>query len=65
MPTQKPELPTNADNPEQSRRFIDMAREIGADESPEAMDRAFDKVILPPHPQRKTSKLKTSPTDQV
>jgi len=33
------------DNPEQSKRFIDMAREIGVDESPEAFDRAFKKVI--------------------
>lgn len=29
MPTRKPSAP---DDPEQSRRFIDMAREVGADE---------------------------------
>jgi hypothetical protein len=33
------------DNPEQFKRFIDMAREVEADESPEAVDRAFGKVI--------------------
>jgi hypothetical protein len=44
----KPELPPEADDPEQSRRFIDMAREVEADETPGATDRAFDKVIPPP-----------------
>jgi hypothetical protein len=35
------------DNPEQFKRFIDMAREVGVDENPEALDRAFEKVIKP------------------
>jgi hypothetical protein len=48
MPARKPAPPPNADDPEQSRRFIDMAREIEADESPGATDRAFDKVIKAP-----------------
>ena len=38
------------DNPEQFKRFIDMAREVEADESPEAVDRAFDKVVSPRKP---------------
>jgi hypothetical protein len=33
------------DNPEQFKRFIDMAREVEVDESPDAIDRAFKKVI--------------------
>ena len=33
------------DDPEQSKRFIETAREIGTDESPEAFDRAFKKVV--------------------
>jgi len=45
---QKPKPP--ADNPEQFKRFIDMAREVEADESPEAIDRAFDKVVPPRKP---------------
>jgi len=48
MPIHKPppvEPPFNADDPEQSRRFIDMAREVEADETPGATDRAFDKII--------------------
>jgi hypothetical protein len=33
------------DDPEQYRRFVETAREVEADESPDAMDRAFDRVI--------------------
>ncbi len=40
MPNPKP----TPDNPEQSQRFIDMAREVGADENPEAFERALEKV---------------------
>jgi hypothetical protein len=41
----KPKPKPKPDNPEQLKRFIDMAREVEADESPEALDRAFNKVI--------------------
>jgi len=34
------------DDPEQSKRFIEAAREIGTDESPEAFERVFKKVAL-------------------
>jgi hypothetical protein len=34
------------DDPEQSKRFIDMAREVQADESPGALDRALDKIDI-------------------
>ena len=56
MPAQKPKPPADADDAEQSRRFIDMAREVEADESSGAMDRAFEKVIKPlpaPNPKQK------------
>lgn len=33
------------DNPEQFKRFVDMAREVKADESPDALDRAFARVV--------------------
>jgi len=33
---------------ERHKRFVDMAHEVEADESPEAFDRAFKKVISPP-----------------
>jgi hypothetical protein len=45
MPTRKTPIPPNADDPAESQRFIDMAREVEADESPGATDRAFQKVI--------------------
>lgn len=48
MAARKPppiEPPPNADNPEQSRHFIDMAREVEADETPGGTDRAFEKII--------------------
>jgi hypothetical protein len=47
MPTPKPEPPANADDMEQSRRFIDMAREVEADEDPEVFERAFKRVTTP------------------
>jgi len=37
------------DDPAQYQRFLDMAKEVEADESPDAMDRAFDKVVGTPH----------------
>jgi len=52
MTTQKPKPPAEADDAEQSRRFIDMAREVEADEAPGATDRAFDKVIKPIPPMK-------------
>jgi hypothetical protein len=38
----KPEPPS--DNPEQSKRFIEIAREVGADGTQEEFDKAFRKV---------------------
>jgi hypothetical protein len=52
----KPKL--SPDNPEQSKRFIDMAREVEADESPDAMDRAFKKVVRAPVPKTTPDKRK-------
>jgi hypothetical protein len=37
-PTLKP------DDPEQSKRFMELAKELGADSSPEEFDRVFAKV---------------------
>jgi hypothetical protein len=47
MPRHAPQPPPKADDPEQSKRFIDMAREVEADEDPEAMERAFGRVVKP------------------
>jgi len=40
MPARKP----RKDEKPQSERFIETAREIGADETPEAFERVFDKL---------------------
>jgi hypothetical protein len=51
-PTVKP------DDPEQYRRFLDMAKEVGADESPGALDKVFDRLkpaIIKPRPGEKTA----------
>jgi hypothetical protein len=33
---------------ERHKRFVGMAHEVGADESPESFDRAFEKVVATP-----------------
>ena len=35
------------DDPEQSRRFMEKAKEIGCDPDPKAFDKAFEKVTQP------------------
>jgi hypothetical protein len=40
------------DNPEQSKRFIDTAREHEADETEEGARRAFQKVTKAPKPRK-------------
>jgi hypothetical protein len=37
-------------DPEQSRRFIEMARELGCDETGEAFERAFSRAFPPRKP---------------
>jgi len=41
------------DDPEQSKRFIETAREMGADETRAGADRAFKKAVLPKQQARK------------
>ena len=48
---QKPKSQANPDNPDQYRRFVETARELGADESPEAMERAFKRVVRTQKPK--------------
>lgn len=45
----KPKVPAKADDKEQSERFIDTAREYGADEGRDKFERAFKKAV----PQKK------------
>jgi hypothetical protein len=46
----RPKKPPLTDT-ERHQRFIDMARKVDADESPEAFDRAFGAVVTPPKPK--------------
>jgi hypothetical protein len=45
VPARKPTPPP--DDPEEYRRFVDMAREVEADERPEAFENAFERVVKP------------------
>lgn len=58
MPPRKPAVPSDADDPTESQRFIDMAREVEVDESPGAFDRAFEKAVRPPARKREPGKGK-------
>jgi len=49
----KPKPPP--DDPEQSKRFIEIAREVDADSSKEEFDRAFKKVARPPKKDKDAS----------
>ena len=51
---QKPKPPRNADDKAQSDRFIETAREYGADDGPEKFERAFKKVV----PSKKATKAR-------
>lgn len=50
-----PRKPTKPDDPEQSKRFIEAAEEVGADDE-EALERAFKKITA----SKKSSKPKTA-----
>lgn len=41
----KPDTKAKRDDPEQSKRFIDTARQIGADETEKGADKAFKKIV--------------------
>jgi hypothetical protein len=45
--------PPPPDDPEQSKRFIKAARELGTDETGEAFERAFKRVIRTPRKDAK------------
>jgi len=44
-PKQKP------DDPEQYKRFVEAAKEAGADETPKGADKAFKSVVKPRKPK--------------
>ena len=48
----KPQKPKPLNDPAEYQRFLDVAREVEADETPGALDRAFDRMDVrkPPKP---------------
>jgi hypothetical protein len=49
MPTRKPQpLRKPSEDRAEYERFGEAARELGLDESPDALDRAFERVVQPP-----------------
>jgi hypothetical protein len=46
-PAPTPKRDAKPDDPAQSKRFIEAAREVGADETEEGALRAFKKVVSP------------------
>jgi hypothetical protein len=50
--------PPKLDNSEQHKRFVEMAREVGVDETPGAFDRAFDKAIAPESAKLRSSQIR-------
>jgi hypothetical protein len=58
MPARKPQTPRPLEDPAEYQRFLDMAKEVEADETPGALDRAFDKVVKPKHPMGSQSPKK-------
>jgi hypothetical protein len=50
-----PRKPTKPDDPEQSKRFIETAEEVGADDE-QALERAFGKIKSEPPKRRENAK---------
>lgn len=49
--TQKSKPPAKPDDPAEYKRFLDTAKEVGADESAEGFERAVRKIIPPKVPR--------------
>lgn len=54
-PAKKPTSRRKTADKAQFERFVEAAREIGMDEDPEALDRAFEKVARAKKPSRADS----------
>lgn len=46
-----PRKPIKSDDPEQSKRFLEIAEEVGADADDKALERAFKKITPSDRPQ--------------
>jgi hypothetical protein len=45
--------PSKSNDPEEYKRFLETAKKVEVEESPEAFDRAFKKVSPPRKPQKR------------
>ena len=52
MAANKPHEEIQADDSAQDHRFVETARELGADESLKAMEQAFNRVVGKPKPKK-------------
>ncbi len=53
MPIKQKPKTREQDDPKQSKRFLEAAREVEADETEEGADRAFRKAVNQPRRQKK------------
>ena len=53
---EKPRVPEKADDKDQSERFIETARNHEADETDDALDRAFKRILQNRQQERKQQK---------
>ena len=49
----KAQQPKPIEDPAEYERFVEAVRKLGLDESPDALDRAFERVIRPSSPESK------------
>ena len=54
MPKKPPEIPKTADDPEQSKRFIETAKKLGADKTDKEFKRLFKQVVPPKRGSKST-----------
>jgi hypothetical protein len=52
----KPTAKARLTDAERHKRFVDMAKEVGASDDPKDFDKAFKKVTPPPKGHQKTEK---------
>lgn len=60
-PASQAPKPEPSKDASQSQRFISFAREAGVDETGEAFDRAFGKIVPPKLPEKQDEKSKKKP----
>jgi hypothetical protein len=60
-PESDPEAQVPMDDPEQSRRFIEAARELGCEEVGEAFERAIGRILPPRKPGAPAPKREPRP----